>query len=504
MRSKITGQQPKVQHHLELGDGNFIRASFGEVTQTKLGGVPLLALLERKTGLVRGAAESMVDSRLQSQVQFTFFDLMLPRVLLICCGYEDAHDVALMAHEPGLRLALQKDIQQELASQPTMSRFENRITLTNSYRLAVWLVWFYIMNKRKVPSSIRLDLDGSCIPTFGRQQGSSYRSYYETNMYFPLFVFDQDGMLITAILRPGEQGEARLVVPILKRLTKMMRSQWPDVKLTVVMDAAFNDQKIYDWCEDNNVNYLIKLRNSGGACGGLQVGAKSLAKLCKESFGRRFSEARYLRPEPGSGSRGRRKSKMQREKEINAISDRKERKEAWAEYSERVVRRYGEFMHRTGKGGQDKKQWRQERRVLVECKYDDWGPRNTFWVTNIVGGKTEKLINEVYSRRANAELRIRDAKKFRCDKLSCSKFGANQFRLLLHVLAQRLLFHFREQIPSSDHLVSLDHVRELYICIPAVVEKKVRFTNLIWSRAHPLKNRMQAVCTRLTELRQTA
>lgn len=500
LRTKPTAPATKVQHDIALDEQNFIRGWFGDVQQTRLGGAVLLAKLELETGLVRGAAESMRDSRLKSQIKFTMFDLVWQRVLLICCGYEDAYDVALMAHDPGLRLALLPDLRRELASQPTMSKFENKISLANSYRLAACLVLFYIQNMRKVPRSIRLDFDGSCIPTFGRQEGSSYRSYYGTNMYFPLFVFDEDGVLITAILRPGEDGEAELALAVLKRLTKAFRAHWPGVCIKVVMDAAFNDQRIYDWCEDNHVYYLIKLKNAGGKGGGLSSASKPLAKLCKESFGSRFSSARYYPPVPAkSGKTKRQKTKAQREKEIKAISDPKERKSQWEEYFNRVVRRYGDFQHRTGKGGKDKKQWRQERRVLVECIYDDWGPRNTFWVTNITDEEPAYLINEVYSRRGNAELRIKDAKQFRCDKLSCHSFKANQFRLLLHVLAQRLMFAFREFVPASDSRISLSNVRDQYICIPAIVESRQRHTNLIWSHNYPFKNRMHAVCTRLTK-----
>lgn len=500
LRTKPTARAGKVQHNIVLDEQNFIRASFGTTQQTKLGGAVLLAKLEMETGLVRGAAETMRDPRRTSQTRFTLFDLVWQRVLLICCGYEDGYDVALMAHDPGLRLALLPDLQRELASQPTMSRFENQISFANSYRLAACLVLFYIQTKRKAPRSIRLDFDGSCIPAFGRQEGSSYRAYYRTNMYFPLFVFDEDGVLITAILRPGEYGEARLTLAVLKRLTKAFRNAWPNASIKVVMDAAFNDQKIYDWCEDNKVFYLIKLKNSGGKGGGLSSKSKSLAKLCKESFGSRFSSALYYStPAAGSGKTKRKKTKSQREKEIKAISDPKKRKSAWEEYSSRVVRRYGDFEHRTGKGGQDKKQWRQDRRVLVECIYDDWGPRNTFWVTNIVGEEPAHLINQVYSKRANAELRIKDAKMFRCDKLSCHSLSANQFRLLLHVLAQRLMFKFRELVPSLDRRISLSNVKEHYICIPAIVEFKARYINLIWSYNYPIKNRMHAVCSRLTK-----
>lgn len=459
-------------------------------------------------GLIKGAAESMRDPRLTAQAKYTLYQLLWQRVLLICCGYEDANDGELMAHDPGLRLALLAtggDGKGVLASQPTVCRFENKMSAANCYRLAAWLLFNYIATKRTIPKAIRLDLDGSCIPTYGKQQGSSYRSYYETEMFFPLFVFDDEGMLITAVLRPGEHGEAKMTLPILKRIVKEFRKVWPDVAITVVMDAGFNDPAIYDWCEDQGLKdekrtvfYLIKLKNYGGAGSGLHSSSKGLAKLCKESFGARYGAARYLVPAETNKRKKPSKTRTELEKGLRQIQGKDERKQAWVEHSGRVARRYGEFMHRTGKGGKDKKQWRQDRRVLVQCIYDDWGPRSTFWVTNIPAEDPAFLINETYSRRANAELRIKDAKSFRCDKLSCQNFIANQFRLLMHVLAQRMLFAFRELLPPSKHRISLESVREQYICIPAIVEERSRRTELIWSHSYPLKNRMHALCERLT------
>lgn len=508
MRVKSSGQAQKVQHALVLGKENFIQASFGKRHQTKLGGAPLLSQLEMNEGLIKGAAGVLRDSRLTSQAKYTLYQMLWQRVLLICCGYEDANDSALMAHDPGLRLALlaaSGEFGLRLASQPTMCRFENKMSGANCYRLALWLLHIYIANKRTIPKAIRLDLDGSCIPTYGKQQGSSYRKYYETEMFFPLFIFDEDGVLITAVLRPGESGEARMTLPVLKRMIKELRKAWPDVEVAIVMDAGFNDPTIYDWCEDqgsenkkHTIFYLIKLKNYGGAGSGLRSSCKDVAKLCKESFGNRYGAARYLSPDAKTKRTKAAKTKTDVEKELRQLKDKNERRKAWVEHSTRVSRRYGEFNHRTGKGGKDKKQWRHDRRVLFECTYDDWGPRATFWVTNIPTTDPAYLINETYSRRANAELRIKDAKSFRCDKLSCQNFIANQFRLLMHVLAQRMLYAFRELLPPSVHRISLESVREHYICIPAIVEERSRRTDLIWSHNYPLKNRMHAICERLT------
>lgn len=510
LKIKPTAEAAKLQHTLRLGKEKIVTAMFGERQQTKLGGAPLLLQLELIEQLVQGAAACLRDWRVPTQVRFSLYQLLWQRVVLICCGYEDAIDGTLLAHDSGLSLALLtgKEGESRPASQPTMCRFENKMSAANCYRLAAWLVYAYIAQKKRLPKSIRLDFDGSCIPTHGQQQGSSFRAYYDTQMYFPLFVFDEDGVLITAVLRPGEYGEAKLTVPVLKRLVAAFRSAWPEVQITVVMDAGFCDPAIYDWCEDQGkdnsaktVYYLMKLRNAGGEGSGLFAKSKDLARLCKASFGSRFGAARYL-PRKVRGKKKTSKTKTEVEKEIRQIKDKKERKKGFDELAVRVTRRYGEFQYQTGKGGKDKKQWRCARRILAECIYDDWGPRRTFWVTNIPDQTPQHLINNVYSRRGNAELRIKDAKDFRCDKLSCQDFLPNQFRLLMHVLSQRLLFDFRRLLPASSQTMTLASVREHFICIPAIVEERARKYQLIWSATFPFKNHMHALCGRLVGMQQ--
>ena len=123
-------------------------------------------------------------------------------------------------------------------------------------------------------------------------------------------------------------------------------------------------------------------------------------------------------------------------------------------------------------------------------------------MTNIVGETPQHLINEVYSRRGNAELRIKDAKDFRCDKMSCQSFMANQTRLLMHVLAQRLLFSFRDLLPATVQTMTLATVRERFICIPAIVEERTRYFELLWSSTFPFKTRMHALCERLMRVKE--
>lgn len=489
MKTKSTPVVQKIQHALSVRlFGKPAKAYFGSEMQTKVGGAVLMAELEITKGFVAAAAKNLRDWRVLGSIKFSVYQMLWQRVLLICCGYEDAVDGQLLSNDPGLKLALQFDP----IKQWTMCRFENGISKFGCYRLAVWLVARYINSYRKPPKEIRLDFDGSCFRTRGSQQGSSYRKFYNTQMLFPIFVFDQDGELITAVLRPGEDNEPTLVVPILKRLVKAFRIAWPEVSITVVMDAAFNDPKIYDWCEDQGladpsktVYYLIKLKNTKG---GLLTHSHDLAKAAKISFGKRFCEQLYAAEDSPS--------KNEVEKEIRKKS-KKERKQELKALRSRRSQACGEFTYQTGKGGVAKGQWRQRRRILVMCRYDDWGATRTFWVTNIKGGLPEDLIQNVYTKRGEQELRIKDAKSFRCDKMSCQDFLPNQFRLLMHVIAQRILRQFRSLLPQQFQSVMLSSISEHFLQMPAIVHEKSRHLEVAWPANFQYKNAIHVFCHRL-------
>jgi Transposase DDE domain group 1 len=273
---------------------------------------------------------------------------------------------------------------------------------------------------------------------------------------------------------------------------KACRWAWPKVQITVVMDAAFNDPKIYDWCEDNNVFYLIKLKAAGKPGGGLYGSSNELARQVRIAFVKKHGQPQYQNTDT---------TKNSVETGIRKL-EKKERKEKLKELNSRVVRRYGQFEHRTGKGGKDPKQWRQDRRVLAVCVFDDWGDHRSFWVTNIVGYLPQYLIEVVYSSRGKAELFIKDAKAFRCDKLSCEDFFANQCRLLVQVLAYQLMYRLRSLLPKSMQSMSLASVRDYFIRIPVIVKEKAKTVDLAWSRTFPFKIQMHALLGRLTSQQQ--
>ncbi|OQR26415.1 hypothetical protein BWR15_30815, partial [Pseudomonas sp. T] len=108
-----------------------------------------------------------------------------------------------------------------------------------------------------------LDFDGSAIETYGLQLHAFYRSGpYGKFMYFPLFVFDQHGWLLVAALRPGDHGEVKLALPVLKRLVARLRKAWPSVKITIRADGAFTDAHLYRWMDDNKVYFVLGMKHN--------------------------------------------------------------------------------------------------------------------------------------------------------------------------------------------------------------------------------------------------
>jgi hypothetical protein len=77
-----------------------------------------------------------------------------------------------------------------LASQPTWSRFENRVNTKDLRRLSDWLLDLYLKTHPGLRQVIVLDMDATNDPTHGKQQLSFFHGYYEEHMYHPLFVFD--------------------------------------------------------------------------------------------------------------------------------------------------------------------------------------------------------------------------------------------------------------------------------------------------------------------------
>jgi hypothetical protein len=88
-------------------------------------------------GICRGWPPASPIRAIRRRVIHQLDDILRARVLAICCGYEDADDLDALRDDPGFRLALGKlpGSGAGLASQPTMSRWENAPTTRELARM---------------------------------------------------------------------------------------------------------------------------------------------------------------------------------------------------------------------------------------------------------------------------------------------------------------------------------------------------------------------------------
>jgi len=431
---KSSAKQRIGQLKLDLLDQKEISVSFDGEDLSNSGGTLLLAQIEKLNGLIRGCAQRLDDHRTGSLVKHSQFDLVMQRVMQIVAGFPTGSDSTLLRNDPAIKIATGRDplTGEELASQASQSRLETQRNFKELYRLCQWLVDYYIQCHPKPPKNLVLDFDGSAIETYGLQLQALYRSGpYGKFMYFPLFVFDQDGWLLVAALRPGDHGEVKLALPVLKRLVARLRKAWPAVKITIRADGAFTDAGFYKWMDDNNVRFVLGIKHNNT----LLTHSLQARRAALKKFKRKFGATKF------TASDGRH-DKFEELKDIRTTTDAEERRQKSKTFYSRVVRVFGDFQYKA-------KSWDRERRIICRCDCDDEGLNVRYVVTNIQNFTAAQIYEDLYCKRARIELCIKNMKETQCHRLSCSQFKSNMFRLILHSLAYTLVHQARIALPKA-------------------------------------------------------
>src|SRR2546422_9361684 len=192
-------------------------------------GLVLLKDPDEQLGLTHSLAAVLSDPRDPRRVHFTHHDLLKQRVCQIAAGYEDANDANTLRDDPIFKLMLDRlpESGAPLASQPTLSRFENRVSRTELYRMARVLLEQYIASYDTAPTLIVLDVDDTEDRVHGQQEHARYDGYYGGYCFLPLHLYEGlSGRLITTILKATRfTGAQKLAV--LKRVVKRLRPAWP-------------------------------------------------------------------------------------------------------------------------------------------------------------------------------------------------------------------------------------------------------------------------------------
>jgi len=399
------------------------------------GGALLLRQLDEDLGLTERMASCLSDSRDPQRVRHTRCEQLRQRVFQVALGYEDGNDADFLRHDPVLQTVCDRapDDAEGLSSQPTVSRFENAVDGLSLRRLLRRFECDYVASLPTDTEVVVLDIDSTDDPTHGQQELSFFHGYYDARIYHPLLIFDGDsGQLVTALLRPGRAHASRGAVLLLRRLIRRIKRRFPQAAVVVRGDSHFAGPKILKALERldaklGGVDYLLGFRRNAV----LERKARALSIEAQE-----ISERR-------GGS---------------------------------TVQRFGELPYRA-------KSWSQSRRVVVRAEHNEyWGTNPRFVITSIEGFDPETLYR-AYCQRGDCENRIKDLKNaLAADRLSCSRFCANFFRLLLHAIAYRLLHELRRRLGLLGHgfaRLQFDTLRLRLLKVAAWVK---RSTRRIWVR----------------------
>lgn len=415
------------------------------------GGALLLRQVDDRLGLSKWLAKGLPDDRDASRVIHSRREQVRQRLFQIALGYEDCNDATRLRHDPMLRTVcdLEPRGRERLSSQPTLSRFENAVSMGDVRSLLLRFEQEYVDSLPADTGEVILDIDSTADETHGRQQLSFFHGFYDQHMYHPLLVFDGvSGQLVTAILRPGNTHAARGALGVLRRIVTRLKARLPDVHVVVRGDSGFCVPRLLTLFENldqeyGQVDYLLGIARN-------KVLEHRLAPAMSEAQAR-FAATRH------------------------------------------ASRVFVDFSYAA-------KSWPKERHVVGKAEYHRYGPNPRFIITSLTDFEP-RLLYRAYCQRGQAENFIKDLKSgLNADRLSCHRFETNSFRLLLHAAAYRLLFALRQEVKVVDAEAGRHEFKTLrlrLLKVGVLVRQSVRRILLRFPHAFPLAVTFRAVSARL-------
>jgi len=411
-----------------------VTATFDEPHSSSDGGAILLKTIDRRLALTETLASAMIDVRDDGKVRHTLHDLLAQRVYAIACGYPDGNDADALAEDPIQKLLLGRDPVDgmRLASQPTISRFENRATRRALLRLGEALAERVLTHhQRRLRGRARLitiDLDPTEDRTHGEQQLTLFNGHYRSWCYLPLLAFvtfdrEEDQHLVAALLRPGLAGATDGTLALLARLVPWVRRLFPGARVRVRLDGGFASPVVFDLLETLAVEYVVAM------------GENPVLTRAAEPY-------------------------------LAQIRDD-------ATTAHETTKTYGECQYRSGS-------WPHDRRVIIKAEVTCLRGRSPidnprFVVTNL--RQTPRWIYEhIYCARGEIENRIKELKGgLHVDRTSCTRFWPNQLRVLLTAAAYVLLQELRRRAARTPYArAQVTTLRERLFKLGARVTASVR------------------------------
>lgn len=245
---------------MKLECNSKIRIDFGGGNLSSDGGLLLMKEFLSKIGFERLVAAKFKTSddakRFHSDV-----DNLMQVMYQIFSSYNEDDCADELPNEPVITAALEKD---RLASQPTLSRFYNRMDETTLQQFSDILVELRkIVYRINPPKQVLFDLDSTLLRLFGNQEGKGYNVHYAAVGYHPLLCYDGlNGDLLKAELRSGTQYCGKEAAAFMQSLFDEFNNNYYQTHLFLRGDSGFAMPDLFDACEDNCCKYAIRLKEN--------------------------------------------------------------------------------------------------------------------------------------------------------------------------------------------------------------------------------------------------
>ena len=420
-----------------------IQADFDGGHLTSDGGALLLREVNRRTGLIDALASCISDPREPAKIKHEVKIMLAQRVYGIALGYEDGNDHQTLRHDPIMQILSEAspDPDDALASPSTLCRFENWVNRKSLARMSSVLVDQFIASYRQPPKEIILDFDATDDAVHGQQEGRFFHGFYNHYCFLPLYVFCGD-RLLCAYLRPSKIDAAKHSRGILKLLVDRIRQSWPKIRIIFRGDSGFCRWKTLKYCDVNDIGYVVG--------------------IAKNATLKRYAEPFMDAAEQAYGTTGQKQ------------------------------RRFHEFAYSA-------QTWDRKRRVILKAEHLPKGANARFVVTNL-DDSPDVIYDGIYTQRGEMENRIKEQQLYLfADRTSCTRFIANQFRLLLASAAYVLIEHLRREGLKGTELAraQVNTIRLRLFKIAARVVVTVRRVVLHLSSAYPYQSLLERLVPQL-------
>ena len=455
--SKVTSYPADYQtfptlFELEPVAGKKVTVDFSAPELSSLGGLTLVREYEKSSSSIIERIESCIkDPRWEPMVIHSQTEMLRQRIYQIMAGFEDADDCDRLCGDGILKMCAGRSASDEidLASQPTMTRLENRLSRKELFDIGEAFIDDFIASYNSEPDSIIIDADDTNADTYGAQQLTLFNAYYGEYCYMPLLLFEgRSGKLILPVLRLGRGNKAINIAGLLKRMILKLRKKWKHTQIIVRGDSHFCSHDFMDWATDrqDGIHFIT------GLAGNVKLKRKS---------------ANWL---------------------DTAIAS--------YEATGEEVRIFHSFMYKASS-------WKHQQRVVVKIEVNNLGTNVRYVVTDFKGQRSSFIYSDCYCDRGRMEQMISELKNgLKADRMSCNKFTANQFRLYLHCAAYVILHSFQADMLAGTELEcsTITTMREKLLLSAVSIDEKKTCIRIRFSQKAPMLPEMVSVLTRLRHL----